>query len=259
MHTKQKEKGKKQTYVNTLFPCRTRWAHTDTLWRRCPTARGRRCIWNYTWLRSCRHHCHNSCNRCQVQTAGCNGALKNTTEAENMRSRAEGTAATGLMLMTFCCQGCLGAGQIKWKQDIRYTVCPLFWCSSQTFVQEHVDSAWVIKNAPSLRHVFEAHLAPWQWSDRILCSPLGQTLCRTAYATPLGSWTLKVSLSEQHWKRRGPFRGAYLGWIETNRLKKEAEMELTLSGCHLQCLHPRVCPRSPSLSVFLVLPIYPSD
>lgn len=34
-------------------------------------------------------------------------------------------------------------------------------------------------------------------------------------------------------------------------------MGLTLSGCHLQSLHPQVCPRSPSLSVFQAPPTYP--
>lgn len=83
----QSQVKKQRTHVNTWFLCQTRWVRIDRLWRRCLTAHGRRCIWNCRWRRSCRHRCHNSCNRCQEQRAGCSGALAHETKAENMMSR----------------------------------------------------------------------------------------------------------------------------------------------------------------------------
>lgn len=50
-------------------------------------------------------------------------------------------------------------------------------------------------------------------------------------------------------------------WVqhERKRLERWWRCDLTLSGCHQLCPHPPVCPRSPSLSVCLVLPTCPSD
>lgn len=64
-----------------------------------------------------------------------------------------------------------------------------------------MDYAHIFENDPSLRRASAAHLAPWRWSDRIPCSPPCQTQCRTACAAPRGSLILKVSLSEQRWKK----------------------------------------------------------